>query len=81
MASAHREKIVESDVTHAELLGLLPDNVDTKYRKRHVKVRDIETINQHLADERERHLCDDEKPVLAEDIDLNVPEEEEDQVR
>ena len=36
MASAHPEKIVESDITHAELLGLIPDDVDTKYQKRHV---------------------------------------------
>ena len=52
LASVHPEKIAESDVTHAELLGLLPDDVETKYLKRHVNVRDIDTINQHLADER-----------------------------
>ena len=33
MASAHPEKIVESDITHAELLGLIPDDDDTKYQK------------------------------------------------
>ena len=75
MASAHPEKIVESDVTHAELLGMIPDDVDTKYLKRHVNVWDIETINKHLTDERERHMGDDEKTVTAEEIDLNVPEE------
>ena len=36
MASTHPEKIVESDITHAELLGLIPDDVDTKYQKGHV---------------------------------------------
>ena len=81
MASGHSKKIVESDITHAELLRLIPDNVDTKYRKRHVNVRDIDTVNQHLADERERHMRDDEKPVTAEEIALDVPKEEEDKVR
>ena len=66
MSSAHPEKIVESYVTLTELLGLIPDIVETKYRKRHVNVRDIDTINQHLTNERERHMGDDEKPVTAE---------------
>ena len=30
MASAHPWNIVESDFTHPELLGLIPDDVDTK---------------------------------------------------
>ena len=77
MASAHPLKIVESDVTHADLLGLIPDDVDTKYRKRHVNVQDIDMINKHLAHERERHMGDDEQPVTAEEVDLDVPKEEE----
>ena len=51
MQSAHPVKIVESDVTDAELLGLIPDDVDTKYRKRHFNVRDVGTIKKHLSEE------------------------------
>ena len=80
MASAHPEKIVESDVTHAALLGLIPDDVVTKYRKRHINIWDIEKINKHLADEIERHMGDEEKPVTAEEIILVVPKEEEEKV-
>ena len=82
MARAHPEKVVESDVTHAELLGLIPDDVDTKYRKRNVNVRDIDTINKHLGYEIMRHMGDDENPVTAEEIHLKVfKEEEDDKVR
>ena len=41
----------------------------------------MDTINKHLADKRERHVGDDENPVTAEEIELNVPDEEEDKVR
>ena len=81
MAGSHPEKLVESDISHSEMLGIIPDNVDTKFRKRHVNVRDIDTINKHLSDQREQHMGEDEKPKTADEIDLNVPEDRKQEVR
>ena len=44
------------------------------YKKRTVNVKDIDTINQHLADSRESHAGKDEKPVTAETVELHVDE-------
>lgn len=57
------------------MLGWTPHDRDTKFRKSHANVRDIETINKHLSDKGEQHLGADEKPVTADDIDINVPDE------
>lgn len=47
--------MVEYAMTDAEMFGLIPDDVDTKFGKQHVDARDIETIN-HIADQREQHM-------------------------
>lgn len=48
-AAAHPENLKESRMSHADMLGLINDERDTKFRKRHV--RDIDIINKHLTDQ------------------------------
>lgn len=57
------------------MFSLIPDNVDTKLRKRHVDAKDIETINQKLAHQRELHMGKVENPVTVNDLSLDVPPE------
>lgn len=38
-------------------------------------MRDIETIKNHLADHREQHIGKDEKPITADDIEIDVPDD------
>lgn len=71
----HIETLVESHISHAEVFGLILDDRDAKYRKRHMIARDIVTINKHLADHREHHMVRMKKPITAEDIDIDVPDE------
>lgn len=54
---------MESHLSHAEMLGLIP--ADTKFEKRHIVVRYIHTIIKYLADQRDQHMDQDEKPVTA----------------
>lgn len=70
--SKHPETIVEPDITHAEILSLIPVDVDTEIHKRYVYAHDITTINNHLADQREQQKEEGEKPVKA-DINLDAP--------
>ena len=80
-ASGHPETLAESHLSHAEVFGLIPDDKDTKFRKRHANARDVDTINRHLADHREKHMGEDEKPVTADDINVDVPDDKVDEVR
>ena len=74
-AADHPETLVESHMSHAEVFGLIPDNRDTKFRKRPINTKDIDVINRQLADQRELHMGEDEKPITADDIDIDVPED------
>ena len=47
----HPTNLAELHISHGELLGLTEEN--THYKKRDINVKDIETINKHLADARE----------------------------
>lgn len=49
--SQHPEIIVESDMTHADMLGLTPINIETRFWKRHVEDCDISTINKQLGEQ------------------------------
>ena len=84
-ASLHPTSIVESTISHAQFLGLVPDappyqteqNGPTKpsmFRKREQSAKDPALINKHLADLRESHMEKDETPVTAEDVPLDVDE-------
>lgn len=66
------EAIEESYIIHIEMLGLIPEDSDIKFCKQHVDVRNIETMNKHVADQREQHMSEDERPVTADDLDLDT---------
>lgn len=70
--SQHQETIFEYDITHTEVLGLLPEIVDAKFCKRHIDAHDIITINRHEEDRREQSMVDNKKPVAAEDLNLDI---------
>lgn len=55
-ASHQPETIIESDITHAERLGLITEYVYKTFRKRHNDVQHIKTINKHLAAQREQRI-------------------------
>lgn len=48
--SQQSKTIVDSDITPAQILGLIPDNLDPKFRKRCIDARDIATTNKNWAD-------------------------------
>lgn len=77
-ASRYKETFVESDIMHAEMLGLLPDDVDPRFQNRLVVDRDIARNNKHLADQRKQYIGEVEKPVKVADIHFDDPHEEED---
>ena len=78
-AEPHPTSVVESDIMLAEMLGIAEEEPSTDvkmkntYRKRPglQSGHDAELINKHLADLRESHMEQDEKPVTAEDIPLD----------
>lgn len=72
-ASDHLYKLVESNISHADMLGLIPDDQDTKFHKHDVDAKEIDKINHHLADQRELYIDKDENPVTADDISLDAP--------
>lgn len=67
-ASQHPQTIVESDITHEEMLSLIPDDVD------------IAMINKHMADKREQHMEEDDNPVTTAEIHLNVLHDKENKI-
>ncbi len=70
-AYANPTDLVESTISHAELLGLCDDKAAMRYRKRNADARDETVINNNLRDLRSSHMGEDEKPVTADDIDLS----------
>lgn len=52
-ASTPPENLVESHISHSVMLGLVPEYRETKFRKRHVDVCNIDRIIKHLTDQRE----------------------------
>ena len=70
-ASLSPTNLVESNISHCELLRLIDDKTAQMYRKRNASARDEKVINEYLQDLRSSHMGDDEKPVTADDIDLS----------
>lgn len=66
---------------HVVMLGRIPDDADTKFRKRHVDARDIATIKKHLADQRQQPIGEYQQPITAADIHSNVPHCKEVEIR
>lgn len=79
-ASLLPETIFESDISHSEMIGVIPEHIDTKYCKRHVEARDIYIINKHLSEQLERHMGQDENPVTVDDIQLDVAHEKKEEI-
>ena len=70
----HPTALAESDISHAELLGIATE--DAKYRKRDFRAKDVELINKHLEDARNAAVDQtDETPITADNIELHVDEE------
>lgn len=81
-ASDHPTNLVESHISHGELLDLFSEDTnDGKFRKRHIDHKIIDTINRHLDDQRESHMAEDETPTTADDIKLGFPEDKENAMR
>ena len=84
-AEPHPTTLIESSTTHGKVFGITesdPSVPQGKYRKRSTSVKDTKIINQHLADDRESHMDQDDKPATADDIPLTgVPPELETRVR
>lgn len=79
--SPHPANLVESHIFHAEILGLIPDeHQDGKFRKPHIDSNNIENISKQLADQRESHMAEDEKPKTADDTTVDVPRDKEEAV-
>lgn len=74
-AKVHRANLVESNLSHTEVLGLVDETHDRMFLKRHLNRINGEIINRHLADEREKNMEADEKPITANYIELYVPAE------
>lgn len=62
------------------MLGLIPNDVDTKCRKWCIDARDIATVSRHLADKREQHMGEDKNSVAEGDINLDVPHDNEEEI-
>lgn len=73
--SEHPETLVESNLSHDEMFGLIHYEGDTQFRKRHTSAHDIETIKKYLASHLKQPMGGQEKPVAAEDISMDVPKE------
>lgn len=48
--SINPDNLLKSQFSHAEILGLIPDDRYTKIRKRAVDARNIDKINKHPTD-------------------------------
>ena len=83
-ADEHPRIHIKSHISDAEILGLVPDalsNDDGKIRKWVFNLRDTDVINRHLSNDRQKRLEDDEKPITADYIELDVAEDVEECVR
>lgn len=56
VANSQHENLVDSHISHAEMLGLIRDERDTKFFKHRVDFRDMNTINKCLNNQREQHM-------------------------
>lgn len=73
--SKRPENVMKSHMAHEKILVIIADDRDAKFRKRkrHVDVREARTINNHLIDQLEQHMGNDEKQMKPADMTRNVP--------
>lgn len=77
-ASTNAENLFQSHLSHADVFGWIHEDRNTKFRKPHMSAYDIETINTHLADRREKQIGEDEKLLTDQNIVIDVPKDKED---
>lgn len=80
-ASGYSDTLVESEISYAEMFCIIPNDVETKFCKRHVDAKDIDTINRQIADQREVRMGKDEKPLSADDISIDIPPDIDDAIQ
>jgi len=71
----------ESGFSHAEILGIVPEDRSRMFRKQNASARDVHVINKHLAEKRSQVTEAEDKPVTVDDIELEVSLEKETAVR
>ena len=69
-AGGHPATMVESKISHGELLGVV--SKESLYRMRQIDVKNVDTIYQHLAENRESHGGKGGQPVTSETFELSV---------
>lgn len=71
-ADDHPTSLMESDISHGEMLGILYTTT-TKYRKREHDANNIDLMNKQLADEREAACGQEaEKPIKPDTVELGI---------
>lgn len=74
----YQDIIVELNMTHAEMLEIST----TTYTKRDKNVRDVDTVNKHLADARLATLGNQEEiTITSENVEIHAPKEYHPRVR
>lgn len=69
-ADDHPTSLMESDISHGEMLGILYTTT-TKYRKREHDANNTDLMNKQLADEREAACGQEaEKPIKPDTVEL-----------
>lgn len=66
-ASPHPTTLIETHISHTELLGVMREGKDSErnvYRKRVYNDRDVRLIKGHLIGEREKHMGEAKNQVL-----------------
>lgn len=77
-ATVHPYSNLISHINHGKVLVVIPDEPSScRFRKRHIKPKNIDTINKQLTDQRENRISADAKPTMAEYITIIVTTEEE----
>lgn len=71
-ADDHPYIITESNITHVELLGLTKN----EYKKRDKNVRNLDTVDKHLADVKLAALRkDDDVPITSDNVEIHASKE------
>lgn len=70
---------MECNISHAKLFGLVAE-INRNFRMPKVNACNVESINKHLADQREQLMRDDEETIKKDDIELDISNERKDEV-
>lgn len=68
---SHSVYLVEAQISNGEMLGIILDEpMDGKFRNLHIDPKNIDTINNHLADKNQSYMSPEEKETTAEEIKI-----------